>query len=95
MKCSIAAATLAVALVLAGPASVQSLAASGSDDKAARADRPATDFSSRRIYRTPRRIYDRAYGPPPTYYGRPVYYRPYPYILPAPFPLGIGFGPYW
>ena len=31
----------------------------------------------------------------PYYYARPTYYRPYPYLLPAPFPLGIGFGPFW
>ena len=27
------------------------------------------------------------------YYARPVYYRPYPYRVPAPFVLG--FGPWW
>ncbi len=31
----------------------------------------------------------------PYYYGRPVYYRPYPYQTPAPFTFGIGFGPSW
>jgi hypothetical protein len=29
----------------------------------------------------------------PHYYARPVYYRPYPYGVPAPFVLG--FGPFW
>lgn len=29
----------------------------------------------------------------PHYYARPVYYRPYPYSVPAPFVLG--FGPWW
>jgi hypothetical protein len=29
------------------------------------------------------------------YYDRPVAYRPYPYVLPAPFPFGIGFDPLW
>ncbi|MCK1651876.1 hypothetical protein IVA88_10555 [Bradyrhizobium sp. 149] len=29
----------------------------------------------------------------PRYYARPVYYRPYPYGVPAPFVLG--FGPWW
>jgi hypothetical protein len=28
------------------------------------------------------------------YADRPVYYRPYPYALPAPFPFGIGFDPW-
>jgi hypothetical protein len=31
----------------------------------------------------------------PQYYGRPTYYRPYPYDLPAPFFLGLAFGPLW
>lgn len=29
----------------------------------------------------------------PHYYARPVYYRPYPYGVPAPFV--IGYGPFW
>jgi hypothetical protein len=29
----------------------------------------------------------------PHYYARPIYYRPYPYGVPAPFVLG--FGPWW
>ncbi|UPK35913.1 hypothetical protein IVB18_00580 [Bradyrhizobium sp. 186] len=29
----------------------------------------------------------------PHYYARPVYYRPYPYRVPAPFVFG--FGPWW
>jgi hypothetical protein len=31
----------------------------------------------------------------PRYYARPTYYRPYPYDLPAPFFLGLAFGPLW
>lgn len=31
--------------------------------------------------------------PDPRYYARPVYYRPYPYGVPAPFVLG--YGPWW
>jgi len=31
--------------------------------------------------------------PDPHYDARPVYYRPYPYAVPAPFVLG--FGPFW
>ena len=27
---------------------------------------------------------------PPHYYARPVYYRPYPYRVPAPFVFGYG-----
>ncbi|SDI77620.1 hypothetical protein SAMN05216338_10308 [Bradyrhizobium sp. Rc2d] len=29
----------------------------------------------------------------PGYYARPVYYRPYPYGVPAPFVFG--YGPFW
>ena len=29
----------------------------------------------------------------PRYYARPVYYRPYPYAVPAPFVFG--YGPFW
>jgi hypothetical protein len=29
----------------------------------------------------------------PRYYARPVYYRPYPYGVPAPFVFG--YGPFW
>jgi hypothetical protein len=31
----------------------------------------------------------------PSYYARPVYYRPYPYAMPVPFFLGFGFVPRW
>jgi hypothetical protein len=31
----------------------------------------------------------------PHYYARPTFYRPYPYDLPAPFFLGLAFGPLW
>jgi hypothetical protein len=34
-----------------------------------------------------------ALRPDPHYYARPVYYRPYPYGVPAPFV--IGYGPFW
>jgi hypothetical protein len=34
-----------------------------------------------------------AVRPDPRYYARPVYYRPYPYAVPAPFVFG--FGPFW
>jgi hypothetical protein len=50
-----------------------------------------TDLSARRrTHRYVSRPYDR-----PHYYDRPETYRPYPYGLPAPFPLGLGFGPWW
>jgi hypothetical protein len=58
----------------------------------------ATDFSAQRY---DRRYYGNGYRPHyrpyyrPYYYARPSYYRPYPYSVPAPFPFGLGFGPYW
>ena len=50
---------------------------------------PTVDFDARRHGRhviSPRRY--PAYAP--HYYARPVYYRPYPYGVPAPFVLGYG-----
>jgi hypothetical protein len=63
------------------------------------ATKAATDFSARRYTRPPYRHYGyRPYYQPyyqPHYYARPYYYRPYPYYAPAPFPFGLGFGPFW
>jgi hypothetical protein len=55
----------------------------------------ASDTGARRHHRRAVRHY--AYRPDhqPYYYGRPTYYRPYPYRSPAPFTFGIGFGPSW
>ena len=57
----------------------------------------ATDFSARRHYRRHYYGYRPYYQPyyRPCYYARPYYYRPYPYYAPAPFPFGLGFGPFW
>jgi hypothetical protein len=52
----------------------------------------ATDFSARRRIRHDRRYAYRSYERP-YYLDRPTYYRPYPYAVPVPFFLGIGFGP--
>ena len=69
----------------------------------------ATDFSAQRHYRRYHR-YHHHYGYRPYerptyrpyyrpydsyYYGRPSYYKPYPYVSPAPFTFGFGFGPFW
>lgn len=90
-------AVVGAALALSGPAAV---AASNkvpqAISQAAKSD--ATDFSAhRRHYRHgPRPDYRHsAYRPYPDYYARPVYYRPYPYVAPAPFVFGIGYGPFW
>lgn len=52
----------------------------------------ATDIGARRH---DRKSHINRAAPPyePHYYARPVYYRPYPYGVPAPFVFG--FGPYW
>jgi hypothetical protein len=59
----------------------------------------ATDLSARRqtrrIFRESYQFTSYPYRQQPYYYGRPTYYRPYPYVLPAPFPFGIGFDPVW
>jgi hypothetical protein len=52
----------------------------------------ATDLGARRHHRHhdgARRIVPHE----PHYYARPIFYRPYPYSVPAPFVLG--FGPWW
>ncbi|UWU77221.1 hypothetical protein N2603_01735 [Bradyrhizobium huanghuaihaiense] len=49
-------------------------------------------FDARRHARTPD-IVRPAVRRDPRYYARPVYYRPYPYGVPAPFVLG--YGPFW
>jgi hypothetical protein len=53
----------------------------------------ATDLSARRHARHPLRYADRA-GDRFYYYDRPTAYRPYPYVLPVPFFLGFGLGPW-
>lgn len=100
MKSLIGAAFVAGALVLAGPAAINPAAAApqAKTQNAGAAD--TTDFSAQRYqrrhyrdfgyYRPHHRPYYRSY-----YYGRPTYYRPYPYHAPAPFTFGIGFGPLW
>jgi hypothetical protein len=55
--------------------------------------RKATDSGARRHDR--RHDYAVARGDDGYYEDRPVYYRPYPYALPAPFFLGLAFSPPW
>ncbi|MGY8669228.1 hypothetical protein Q3C01_43780 [Bradyrhizobium sp. UFLA05-109] len=50
------------------------------------------DFGAPRHDRSARHV-RRSAPYEPHYYARPVYYRPYPYSVPAPFVLG--FGPWW
>jgi hypothetical protein len=91
MKRLIGAAVVAAVLALAAPAALNPAAAASplvTTQTAGTSD--STDFSARRHYRRYYRPYYQPY-----YYARPTYYRPYPYLLPAPFPLGIGFGPFW
>ncbi|MCP3372860.1 hypothetical protein [Bradyrhizobium cajani] len=49
-------------------------------------------FDVRRHARTPDAVRP-AVRHDPRYYARPVYYRPYPYGVPAPFVFG--YGPFW
>ena len=93
MRSWIAAAFVAGALVVFGPAVNPAVAAPKKQD--ADATR-STNFSAHRHHRRHHshdghhRRHDQPY-----YYGRPIYYRPYPYQSPAPFTFGIGFGPSW
>jgi hypothetical protein len=85
----IGAVVLTVTLAFSGSAAIDSAAAQAVAPKPQAAK--ATDLSARhRTQRYADRRYDR-----PVYYDRPETYRPYPYLLPAPFPLGFGFGPWW
>ncbi|SDO27879.1 hypothetical protein [Afipia sp. GAS231] len=93
MKRLIGAALVAGAFVFATPATIDQVAAAPQAKSAVTRD--PIDISARRHYRHHDRhygyrTYDRSY-----YYARPYYYRPYPYYAPAPFPFGLGFGPFW
>ncbi|MBR1125513.1 hypothetical protein JQ628_28605 [Bradyrhizobium lablabi] len=96
MKAMFGMAVVAAALTLSGPAVV---AAEGAPRAKSQAGSDATGVSAyRRDYRFGYRSYSRPYYRPYTpvyYYARPVYYRPYPYSVPAPFVFGIGYGPWW
>ena len=95
MRSLIWTALVAGVLMVGGPAAISPVAAA-SQAKAQTGTSDATDFSAHRHHRRYHRHtgyyrpHYRAY-----YYGRPVYYRPYPYDSPAPFTFGIGFGPLW
>lgn len=85
---------ISVAVVAAGLAITTPAVAGSAQAKAQAASKsdPA-DVSARRVNR---RYAYRPYAQPyPTYYARPVYYRPYPYGVPAPFFLGFAYLPYW
>jgi hypothetical protein len=90
MKTLIGAALIAATLALAGSAAIDPAAAASPKAGASRAAAStSSDLGARRHYRR------YAYRPAdqPYYYGRPVYYRPYPYAAPVPFFLGFGYAP--
>ena len=91
MRTLIGAAVVAGVLAFAGPVAINSAAAAPQVKAQIAGSSDATDISARRYYRR----YYRHDGYRPYYYARPTYYRPYPYYAPAPFPFGIGFGPFW
>jgi hypothetical protein len=96
MKGLMGAAVVAGVLALAGPGAIDGAAAASQAKTQSAGTSDATDFSAHRYGRRPYRHsgYYRPYSRP-YYFGRPVYYRPYPYHAPAPFTFGIGFGPVW
>jgi hypothetical protein len=93
MKVWISSALVAAGLAIATPAVAGSTGVAPAKMEAARKS-AATDLGARRVFR---RYAYRPYAQPyyPTYYARPVAYRPYPYAVPAPFFLGFGYLPYW
>jgi hypothetical protein len=99
MRTLIGAAVVAGVLAFAGPAAINAAAATPQMKAQTAGSSDATDISARRYHRHHPYYgypypYDR-YRPYPSYYARPHYYRPYPYYAPAPFPFGLGFGPFW
>jgi hypothetical protein len=85
----IGAIVLAFTLMFSGSAAIHSAAAQAIVQRP-QAPKP-TDLAARhRAQHYADHRYDRL-----SYDDRPEYYRPYPYVLPAPFPLGVGFGPWW
>jgi len=88
----IGAVVLAFTLMFSGSAAIHSAVAQAQLQKSQKPHASkAIDLNARhRTQRYADRRYDR-----PVYDDRPETYRPYPYVLPAPFPLGLGFGPGW
>jgi hypothetical protein len=90
MRIMIGAAFVAVALVSGAPAIAGDVPPTR--PYVARGD--AIDATARRLFR--RNNYRPSYQPHyPTYYARPIYYRPYPYGVPVPFFLGFAYLPDW
>jgi hypothetical protein len=81
-------------LIFAGSATIDRAMAQTPQMRRATPVREATDAGPRHRTRHVQRYADRGYDPP-VYDDRPVYYRPYPYVVPVPFFLGLGFGPWW
>lgn len=83
---------IALAVVVAFTASLSQASATQRVTKLPDASAGRAVFDARRHLR-----YDDIvrYSPrrDPHYYARPVYYRPYPYGVPAPFVFG--YGPWW
>lgn len=92
MRMWIGMALVAAGLGIAAPAMAGSAGlVQGKAQAATRSD--ATDPGARRVHR--RHVARPSVQPYPVYYARPVYYRPYPYGVPAPFFLGFAYLPYW
>jgi hypothetical protein len=90
---SIGAAALVLAAMVDASTSANAADASSQATPPKHQVRKATDIGVRRHDR--RHDYAVARGDDGYYEDRPVYYRPYPYALPAPFFLGLAFSPPW
>lgn len=84
-----------VGLLFVGPGAIEKAIAAPSAKLNGASASAATESGAHRHHRRYHRhvVHSRPYAP--AYYARPVFYRPYPYQAPAPFFLGIGFGPAW
>jgi hypothetical protein len=84
----IGAAILAASLTCNGSAAISATAAAQNPDAPKAGDPAARRGNIHHVRAAARPV------SPPTYYDRPNDYRPYPYVLPAPFFLGIAFEPW-
>jgi hypothetical protein len=95
MKRLIGAVLVAGALWFAGPSGISQAVAAPHVKATTPVTSSATDLSARRYTRRHYHHYGSQPYYRPYYYARPYDYRPYPYYVPAPFPFGLGFGPFW
>lgn len=81
---------IGIALALGLTAALSGVCIAATQDAArSKTSTPATDIGARRHARHHDTVH-RVTADERHYYARPVYYRPYPYRVPAPFVFGFG-----